>query len=117
MLSTVDPEARQHQAALQSTTQAFVNLMQSDHHDCSKYANYIKDMKFLVDSYVPQLSGHELKDVVKMIMTMIQDPECKYLHLSESTEACDSDEGMPDKVASEGDILAEFPKDMLMNEG
>ena len=35
-----------------------------------------------------------------------------------STEASDSDEGMPDKadVPSEGDILAEFPNDMLITE-
>ena len=60
----------------------------------------------------------EPKDIVKMIMTTIQEPEHKYLHPSESTEASDSDEGMPDKydVPSEGDILDEFPKDMLMNE-
>ena len=47
MSSTVDPEARQHQAALQFTTQAFVKLMQSDQHDHSKYADYIKDMKIV----------------------------------------------------------------------
>ena len=53
-----------------------------------------------------------------MIMTMIQDPECKYLCPSEGTEASDSDEGMPDKydVPSKGNILVEFPKDMLTNE-
>ena len=112
MMSTVNPEARQHQAALQSMTQAFLKLMRSDDHECSKYHDYIKDMKFLVDSLIPQLAGCEPKDV-KMIMATIQDPECKFLHLSESTEA--SDEGMPDKydVPSEGDIMAEFPKDML----
>ena len=75
MSSTVDPEARQHQATLQSTTQAFVKLMRSEDHHYSKYV----DMKFLVDSHIPQLSSHEPKDVAKMIMTMIQDPECKYL--------------------------------------
>ena len=116
MMSTADSEARQHQAALQFMMQAFLKLMRSDNHEHSKYADYIKNMKFLVDSLVPQLSGCELKDIVKMIMTMIQDPECKFLCPSESTEASDSDEGMPDKydMPSEGDIIAEFPKDMLM---
>ena len=73
-------------------------------------------MKFLVDSHIPHLSGHEPKDIAKMIMTTIWDPECKYLHPTESTEASVSDEGMPDKVDMpfEGDILTEFPKDMLM---
>ena len=71
-----------------------------------------------MDNLVPQLSGHKPKDVVKMIMTMIQDPECKFLHPSEGTEASDSDEGMPDKydMPSEGDIMAEFPKHMLITE-
>ena len=51
-------------------------------------------------------------------MTTIQDPECKFLHPSESIETSDSDEGMPDKydMPSEGDIMAEFPKDMLTTE-
>ena len=71
MMSTVDPEAIQHQSALQSTTQAFLKLMRSDDHDHSKYHDYIMDMKFLVDSLVPQLLGCEPKDVVKMIMTTI----------------------------------------------
>ena len=116
MSSTVDPEARQHQAALQSTMQPFVKLMRTEEHHHSKYVDYIKDVKFLVDSHIPQLSGCEPKDVAKMIMTTIQYPECKYLCPTESTEASDSDEGMPDKVdiPSEGDILAEFPKEMLM---
>ena len=53
-----------------------------------------------------------------MIKTMIQDPECKYLHPSESTEASSSDEGMPQKfdTPSEANIMAEFPKDMLTPE-
>ena len=110
MTSTMDPEARQHQSAMQSMMQAFLKLMRSDDHKCSKYYYYIKGMKFLVDSLVPQLSGHEPKDIVKMIMTMIQDPECKFLNLSESTEASDSYKGMPEKcdMLSEGDIMAEF---------
>ena len=75
-------------------------------------------MKFLLDSHVLQLQGQEPKDVVKMIKTMVQDPECKYLHPSESTEASSSDEGMPQKfdTLSEADIMAEFPKDMLTPE-
>ena len=53
-----------------------------------------------------------------MIKTMVQDPECKYLHSSESTEASSSDEGMPQKfdTPSEADIMAEFPEDMLTPE-
>ena len=118
MLSTLDPEARQHQTALQTTIQAFVKLMKSDKHDKSNYVNYIKDIKFLVDSHVPQLVAQELKDVAKMALTTIQDPEFKYLHPSESTEASSSNEGMPQNfdIPSEGDIMAEFPKDMLTTE-
>ena len=53
-----------------------------------------------------------------MIKTMVWDPECKYLHPSESTEASSSDEGMPQKfdTLSEADIMAEFPQDMLTPE-
>ena len=71
MSSTVDPEPRQHQATLQSTMQAFVKLMRTEDHHHSKYVDYIKDMKFLVDSYIPQLLGCELKDIAKIIMTTI----------------------------------------------
>ena len=69
MMSTVDPEARQHQAALQSTMQAFLKLIRSDDHEHSKYVDYIKNTKFLVDSLIPQLAGFELKDIVKMIIS------------------------------------------------
>ena len=50
--------------------------------------------------------------------TTIHDPECKYLHPSESTEASSSNEGMPQEFAtpSEADIMAEFPRDMLTPE-
>ena len=53
-----------------------------------------------------------------MIKTMVQDPKCKYLHPSESTEASSSDEGMPQNfdTPSEADIMAEFPQDMLTPE-
>ena len=60
--------------------------MKSDDHDKSHYWDYIKDMKFLLDSHIPQLQGHEPKDVVKIITPMIYDPECKFLHPAESTE-------------------------------
>ena len=98
--------------------QEFIKLMKSDKHDKSNYVNYMKDIKFLVDSHVPQLVAWEPKDIAKMVMTTIQDPECKYLCPSESTEASSSDEGMPQNfdVPSEGDIMAEFPKDILTNE-
>ena len=114
MTSTLDPDARQYQHTLQSTTEAFIKLVKSDDHDKSDYWDYIKDMKFLLDSHVPQLQGHELKDV-KMIKPMIHDPECKFLHPTESTEESDSDEGMPQKfdTPSEADIMAEFPREML----
>ena len=60
----------------------------------------------------------EPKDIVKIIKTMVQDPECKYLHPSESTEASSSNEGMPQKfdTLSEADIMAKFPEDMLTPE-
>ena len=118
MMSTLDPDARQHQQALQSTTHLFIKLMKSDNHDKLHYWDYIKDMKFLLDTHVPQLQGCELKDVVKMIKPMINDPECKYLHPSESTKASSSDEGMPQEfdTPSEADIMAEFLRDMLTPE-
>ena len=92
--------------------------MKSDNYDKLHYWDYIKDIKFLLDSHVPQLQGWEPKDVVKMIKTMVQDPKCKYLHPSESTEAISSDDGMPQKfdTLSEADIMAEFPQDMLTPE-
>ena len=75
--------------------QAFIKLMKSDDHDKSHYWDYIKDMKFLLDSHVPQLQGCELKDVVKMIEPMIHDPECKFPCPTESTKESDSNEAMP----------------------
>ena len=118
MTSTLDPDAKQHQHALQLTMQAFIRLMKSDDHNESHYWEYIKDMKFLLDSHVPQLQGCELKDVVKMIKPMIHDPECKFLHPTESTEESDSNEGMPQEfdTPSKADIMAEFPKEMLTPE-
>ena len=49
---------------------------------------------------------------------MIYDPECKYLHPSESTEASSSKEGMPQEfdTPSEANIMAKFPRDMLTPE-
>ena len=118
MMSTLDPDAKQHQQALQSTMQVFIKLMKIDNYDKSHYWDYIKDMKFLLDAHVLQLQGCESKDVVKMIKLTIHDPECKYLHPSESTEASSSDEGMPQEFAtpSEANIMAEFPRDMLTPE-
>ena len=48
----------------------------------------------------------------------MQDPKCKYLHSSKSTEASSSEEGMPWRfdTPSEANIMAEFPKDMLTPE-
>ena len=117
-MSTLDPDARQHQCALQLTTQAFIRLMKSDDHDKLHYWDYIKDMKFILDSHVLQLQGCEPKDVVKMIKPMIHDPECKFLHPTESTEESDSDEDMPQEfdTPSKADIMAKFPKEMLTPE-
>ena len=98
MTSTLDPDTRQHQHALQSTMQAFIKLMKSDDHDKSYYWDYIKDMKFLLDSHVPQLQGCDLKVVVKMIKPTIHDPECKFLCPTESTEESNSKEGMPQEL-------------------
>ena len=105
MMSTLDPDAKQHQHALQSTTQAFIRLMKSDDHNESHYWEYIKDMTFLLDSHVPQLQGHEPKDVVKMIKPMIHDPECKFLKNYQEFE-----------TPSEANFMAEFPKEMLTPE-
>ena len=41
MMSTLDPDARHHQTALQTTTQTFIKLMKSDNHDKSHYWDYI----------------------------------------------------------------------------
>ena len=92
--------------------------MKSDDHDKSYNWDYIKDMKFILDSHVLQLQGCELKDVVKMIKPMIHDPECKFLRPTENTEESDSNEGMPQEfdTPSEADIMAEFPKEMLTPE-
>ena len=51
-----------------------------------------------------------------MVKTTIQDPKCKYLCPSEITEASSSGEGMPQKfdTPTEVDIMAKFPKDMLI---
>ena len=53
-----------------------------------------------------------------MIKTMVWDPDCKYLHPSESTEASSSDEDMLQKfdTPSEADIMAKFLQDMLTPE-
>ena len=113
MTSTLDPDAKQQQCALQSTTQAFIRLMKSDDHNESHYWKYIKDMKFLLDSHVPQLQECELKDVMKMTKPTIHDPECKFLHPTESTEGSNSDESMPQEfdTPSETNIMAEFYPD------
>ena len=118
MMSTLDPDAKQHQHALQLTMWAFIRWMKSDDHNESHYWEYIKDMKFFLDSHVLQLQGHEPKDVVKMIKPTIHDPECKFLHPTESTKESDSDEGMPQEfdTPSEADIMAKFPKEMLTPE-
>ena len=118
MALMVDPEARQHQRALQSTTQSFIALMRSEDHDPERYKDYIKDIKYLVDDFIPQLSSHKPKDVMKMILMTIKDPDCKYLHPTESTDTSDTDEGMPpiQDAVDEDDIMAEFLKDMLTDE-
>ena len=76
------------------------------------------DMKFLLDTYVLQLQGCGSKDVVKIIKLTIHDPECKFLHPSESSEASSSNEGMPQEfdTPSEANIMAKFPRDMLTPE-
>ena len=95
--------------------QTFIKLMKSDKHDKSHYWDYIKDMKFLLDSHVLQLQGCEPKDVVKMIKLMIYDPECKFLCPAKSTKESDIDEGMPQEfdTPSEANIMAEFLREML----
>ena len=98
--------------------QVFIRLMKIDDHNESHYWEYIKDMKFLLDSHVLQLQGHEPKDVMKMIKPMIHDPEFKFLHPTESTEESDSNEGMPQEfdTPSKADIMAKFPKEILTPE-
>ena len=118
MKSILDPDAKQHQHALQLKMQAFIRLMKSDDHNESHYWEYIKGMKFLLDNHGLQLQGHELKDVVKMIKPMIHDPECKFVHPTKSTKESDSNEGMPQEfdTPSKANIMAEFHKEMLTPE-
>ena len=118
MMSTLDSDAKQHQHALQLTMQAFIRLMKSDDYNESHYWEYIKDMKFILDRHVPQFQGCELKDVVKMIKPTIHDPECKFLHPTESTKESDSNKGMPQEfdTPSKANIMAKFPKEMLTPE-
>ena len=84
-MSTLAPEAQYHQGTLQSTTQAFLATMQSDGHDQSKYEHFIKNMKFLLDNHISDLKGQQVKDVTKMVMNIIWDPDCKHLRPKEST--------------------------------
>ena len=53
-----------------------------------------------------------------MIKPVIHDPNCKYLHPSESTEASSSDEGMLQEfdTPSEANIMAMFLRDMITPE-
>ena len=66
--------------------------MRFEDHDPEQYKEYIKDIKYLVDDFIPHLSSHKTKDVVKIILTTIKNSDCKYLHPSKSTDASDSDD-------------------------
>ena len=120
MSYTVDPEAWQHQAILAvhyaGICKADENWRTPSFQVCRLHQRHEVSGG---QSHVLQLSGCEPKDIAKMIMTRIWDLKCKYLHPTESTEASDSDEGHAWWgwcIPSKGDILAEFPKEMLMTE-
>ena len=59
--------------------------MQSDGHGWSKYEDFFKDMKFILDSYISDLKDWQAKNVTKMFISIIQDPDCKELRPKEST--------------------------------
>ena len=103
--------------ALQSTTQAFIATMQSDGHDQSKYEDFIKDMKFILDTYISDLKDCSTKDVTKMVISTIWDLDCKYLRPKESTTKS-SDEDFPTQFERLDDdiIMAAFPDNMLTSE-
>ena len=116
-MSTLSLEAQHHQRALQSTTQAFIATMWSDGHDRSNYEDFIKDMKFILDTHISDLKDCSTKDVTKMVIATIWDLDCKYLRPAESTTKS-SDEDFPTQFKRLDDdvIIAEFPDNMLTSE-
>ena len=115
MMSTLDPDAKQHQCALQSTMQAFIRLMTTMSHttgNTSRTWNSSWTVMF-----------HSYKDVSwkmwwKWSNQWSMTPECKFLHPTESTEESNSNECMPQEfdTPSKANIMAEFPKEMLTPE-
>ena len=68
--------------------------MLSDEHDRSKYEDFIKDMKFILDTYISDLKDWPAKDVTKMVMRTIHDLDSKYLRPKDTTTES-SDEDFP----------------------
>ena len=49
--------------------------MQSDEYSRSNYKDFIKDMKFLLDTHISDLKDWPAKDVTKMVISTIHDPD------------------------------------------
>ena len=98
-------------------TQAFLDIMQSDNHEASAFTDYLKDTKFLLDEHISKLSGHQVKDIAKMILSTVKDLECKLLCPTESTtESSDEDFLTELHHIKEDEIFVAFPADMLTAE-
>ena len=91
--------------------------MWSNEHETSAYTDYLKDTKFLLDEHISKLSGHQAKDVVKMILSTVKDPECKFLCPTESTtESSDEDFMTEIHCVEEDEIFVAFLADILTAE-
>ena len=51
--------------------QALIATMWSDGHDRSKYEEFIKDMKFILDNYISHIKDQQAKYVTKMVLSTI----------------------------------------------
>ena len=101
---TLVPEAQCHQRAFQSTTQGFIATMWSDGHDWLKYEDFIKDMKFILDTYISDLKDlTKQKDVTKMVSQHNSEIQTvsTYLRPKESTTES-SDKDFPMQVQKTG---------------
>ena len=88
--------------------------MKSDEHNKLVYTNFIKDLNFFLDDHVLDCCDRPLKDVAKIVMQIVKDPECKYLRPTKSTtESSDDDFPMQFEIIEEDQILTAFPDQIL----
>ena len=116
-ISTQDPDATHHQQSLKTATKTFLSAMRSNEHKLSKYQNFLKDVKFILDGHVTDLTECAPSAVMKQILATMRDPNCKYLGPKESTTES-SDEDFPTQFTHlvEEQIFGEFPVDILTPE-